>query len=311
MGMKADDIKRVLIIGAGTMGRHIGLQHALYGYEVVFYDIDEDVLEVAVTHVGKIASRLLKTGYINEEMYANVSKLITTTTDPKKASEGIQLVSESVPENIALKQKVWSEFDKYLPADAILTTNTSTLVASMFAEASGRPQRFLAWHFHLPVFTANVVDVMPHPGTDPTVTAVVLEHSKRIAQIPIDIRVEWPNYVYNEMLTSLQSAALRLVVNNVATVEDIDRAWMTIMGTNIGPFGIMDSVGVDTTYHITAQDLELHPDTPYLKEIVKFLKDKVDANELGRKTGKGFYTYPNPAYEQPEFVQRVTPNYKK
>lgn len=309
--MKADDIKRVLIIGSGTMGRHIGLQHALYGYEVVFYDIDEKVLEVAVTHVGKIAARLLKTGYINEEMYANVSKLITATTDPQEASRGVQLVSESVPESIALKQKVWKEFDKYLPADAILTTNTSTLVASMFAEASGRPERFLAWHFHLPVFTANVVDVMPHPGTDPAVTEVILEHSRRIDQIPIDIRIEWPNYVYNEMLTSLQGAALRLAVNKVATPEDIDRAWMAIMGTNIGPFGIMDSVGVDTTYHITKQDYELHPDTPYLKEIVQFLKEKVDANELGRKTGKGFYSYPNPAYEQPDFVKRVLPKYKK
>lgn len=311
MNMKTDDIKRVLIIGSGTMGRHIGLQHALYGYEVVFYDIDEKVLQVATTHIGKIAARMLQTGYISAEMHANVEKLITTTTDPRKASDGVQLVSESVPENIALKQKVWSEFDQYLPLDAILTTNTSTLVASMFAKASGRPERFLAWHFHLPVFTANVVDVMPHAGTDPEVTQVMIEHSKKIAQIPIDIRVEWPHYVYNELLTALQGAALRLAVNNVAAVEDIDRAWMAIMGTRIGPFGIMDSVGLDTNYHITAQDLDLYPDTPYLKEIVQFLKAKVDANELGRKTGQGFYSYPNPAYEQPEFLERVKPRFKK
>ena len=175
--MKTDDIKKVLIIGSGTMGRHIGLQHALYGYEVVFYDIDEDVLKVAVTHIGKIAARLLQHGYISEAMHANVESLISTTTDPQEASKGVQLVSESIPENIALKQKVWAEFDKYLPADAILTTNTSTLIASMFAEASGRPERFLAWHFHLPTLTANVVDVMPHPGTDPAITQVVFEHS--------------------------------------------------------------------------------------------------------------------------------------
>jgi 3-hydroxybutyryl-CoA dehydrogenase len=311
MNMKVEDIKRILIIGSGTMGRHIGLQHALYGYEVVFYDIDEKVLQVATTHIGKIAGRLLQSGFISEEMHSNVEKLITTTTDPQEASKGVQVVSESVPENIPLKQKVWSEFDKYLPQDAILTTNTSTLVASMFAEASGRPERFLAWHFHLPVFTANVVDVMPHAGTDPELTQVIIEHSKKINQIPIDIRVEWPHYVYNELLTALQGAALRLAVNNVASVEDIDRAWMAIMGTKIGPFGIMDSVGLDTNYHITAQDLELHPDTPYLKEIVQFLKAKVDANELGRKTGKGFYSYPNPAYEQSEFLERVKPKFKK
>ena len=162
--MKADDIKKVLIIGSGTMGRHIGLQHALFGYEVVFYDLDGDVLKKAVIHVEKIASGLLKRGYISEKMLADAKSLISTTTDPGEASNGVQLVSESVPENIALKKKVWNEFNQYLPADAILTTNTSTLLPSMFAEASGRPERFLAWHFHLPAFTANIVDVMPHAG---------------------------------------------------------------------------------------------------------------------------------------------------
>lgn len=309
--MKADDIKKVLIIGSGTMGRHIGLQHALHGYEVVFYDIDEAVLQVAVTHIGKIAAGLLRNGYISDDMFANVKSLIKTSTNPREASNGVQLVSESVPENITLKQKVWSEFNQYLPADAILTTNTSTLIPSMFAEASGRPERFLAWHFHLPVFTANVVDVMPHPGTDPTVTQIIMDHSKNVAQIPIDIHIEWPHYVYNEMLTALTGAALRLAVNGVATVENIDRAWMAIMGTKIGPFGIMDSVGLDTNYHITAEDLAAHPDTPYLKEIVEFFKAKVDAQELGRKTGQGFYNYPHPAYEQPDFLERVKPRFKK
>ena len=120
-----------------------------------------------------------------------------------------------------------------------------------------------------------------------------------------------PRYVYNEMLTSLMGAALRLVVNGVASIENIDRAWMVIMGTGIGPFGIMDSVGHDTNYHISAEDLAAHPDTPYLKEVVDFFKAKVDANELGRKTGQGFYTYPNPAYEQIDFVERVKPKFEK
>ena len=97
--MKVDDIKRILIIGSGTMGRHIGLQHALYGYEVVFYDIDEKILQVATTHIGKIAAGLLRGGFITEEMHANVGKLITATTDPQEASKGVQLVSESIAEN--------------------------------------------------------------------------------------------------------------------------------------------------------------------------------------------------------------------
>ncbi len=309
--MKADDIKKVLIIGSGTMGRHIGLQHLLYGYEVVFFDIDEETLKVALTHVGKIASNLLRNGFISDEMFANVNKMATTSVDLREALRGVQLVSENVPENIELKKKIWGQVGKFASEEAILTTNTSTLVASMFAESSGRPERFLAWHFHLPAFTANIVDVMPHPGTDPNVTEIILEHSERIGQIPLNLKVEWPRYVYNEMLNSLLPAALRLAVNGVATVEEIDRAWMVIMEAKRGPFGIMDSIGLDTGYHVSAENLALHPDTPYGKEILAYYKAKVDANELGRKTGKGFYSYPNPAYEQPEFLERVTPKFKK
>lgn len=309
--MQASDIKKVLIIGSGTMGRHIGLQNALFGCDVVFYDINEDVLKTAVIHMGKIAGGLLRGGYITEEMAAAALARISTTTDVVAASVGVHLVSESVPENIELKKKVWGEFSKHLPSDAILTTNTSTLVASLFAEASGNPSRFLAWHFAIPVFIANILDVMPHPGTDPAVTEIMMEHSRRIGQIPILIEKEWPKYVYNEMFTAFLAAAQRLAVNNIASIEDVDRSWMVIMNAPLGPFAIMDNVGLDTNLHVIKEALAADPDLPYGKETVALLQAKVDAGELGRKTGKGFYTYPNPAYEQPDFLQRVFPKYKK
>jgi len=308
--MEAKDIKKVLIIGSGTMGKHIGLQHALFGCDVTMYDIDDKVLDKALTHISKIASRLARQGYITEERAKEAVGRIKGTANIAEACKGAQLVSESVPENVALKQKVWKEFDEYLPADAVLTTNTSTLVASQFAAASGRPSRFLAWHFHLPVYTANVVDVMPHEGTDPEITQLIIDFSRRINQQPIFIKKEWAHYVYNEMLTAFLSAAKKLAVYDVATIEDIDRAWMAIMNTQIGPFGIMDSVGLDTVLHITKESLNLTPDDPVIQDTVKFLQAKVDKGELGMKTGKGFYNYPNPEYADPKFVERVKPIYK-
>jgi len=309
--MQASDIKKVLIIGSGTMGRHIGLQNALFGCDVVLYDLDEEVLKTAVNHIGKIAAGLVKGGYITEEMAAAAKSRISATTSMEEAARGVDLVSESVPENIELKKKVWGEFSRYLSKDAILTTNTSTLVPSLFAEASGNPARFLAWHFAIPVFIANIVDVMPHPGTDPAVTEIMMEHSRRIGQIPILINKEWPKYVYNEMFTALLSAAQRLAVNNVASIEDIDRAWMVIMDMPRGPFGIMDNVGLDTNLNVIKEAVAADPNFPYGKEIIAMLQAKVDAGHLGRKSGQGFYTYPNPAYEQPGFVERVYPKYKK
>ncbi|NLV17740.1 MAG: 3-hydroxyacyl-CoA dehydrogenase [Syntrophomonadaceae bacterium] len=309
--MQASDIKKVLIIGSGTMGRHIGLQNALFGCDVVLYDLNEDALKTAVVHIGKIAGGFVKGGYITEEMASAALARISTSSDPAQASEGIDLVSESIPENVELKKKVWGEFSKYLPKDAILTTNTSTLLPSLFAEASGKPERFLAWHFNLPVFIANIVDVMPHAGTDPSVTQLMVDYSKRVGLIPIFIEQEWARYVFNEMFTTLQSSAQRLAVNKVASIEDIDRCWMVILNAPFGPFAIMDNIGIDTNLNILKEAVAADPDVPYGKEVIAFLQAKVDAGELGRKTGKGFYTYPNPAYEQPDFVERVVPKYKK
>lgn len=308
--MKANDIKKVLIIGSGTMGKHIGLQCALFDCDVIMYDIDEKILERSLGHIAKIAARLARQGYITEERATEAVGRMKATTDIAQACSGVQLVSESVPENVALKQKVWKQFDEYLPADAILTTNTSTLVASQFAEASGRPARFLAWHFHLPAYTANVVDVMPHEGTDPELVQLMIDFSRRIQQTPIFIKKEYAHYVYNEMLTALLFAARKLAVYDVAHVHDIDRAWMAIANTQIGPFGIMDAIGLDTVHHVTNESLNNTPDDPVIQDVVKFLQARVDSGELGIKTGKGFYHYPNPEYADPNFVERVKPIYK-
>ena len=309
--MNTNDIKKVLIIGAGNMGRQIGLQNALFGREVTLYDVDENSLKAALTHIGKIAAGHARKGYITEEMASSALARIRISTDAEKAAVGANLVSESIPENVKLKQKVWSEFSKHLPADAILTTNTSTLAPSLFADASGHPERFLAWHFASPVFIANIVDVMPHAGTDQAVTDLMLNYSKEVGLVPLYIKKEWPRYVFNEMFMAYLRAAQRLYVNDIASVEDIDRAWMGIMDMQIGPFGIMDNVGLDINLAVAQEQLDSDPNFSNGKEIVDLFLAKVDAGELGRKSGQGFYTYPNPAYAHPGFLERVVPKYKK
>ena len=134
------------------------------------------------------------------------------------AAAEADLVSESVPEDPALKGRVFAELHALCPPRTIFTTNTSTLLPSMFAAATGRPDRFLALHFHLPVWDANVADVMAHPGTAPEVVETVTGFARRIGQIPILSAKEQPGYVFNTMLNALLGAALELAAGGVAPV---------------------------------------------------------------------------------------------
>ena len=146
--MKIDDIKRVLILGAGTMGQQIGLQCAMHGYDVVYYDISQEILDKALSRVAKLGSWYASTGRLTEEKLQHALARISATPDPAKAAQDVDFVSESVPEDPELKGKVFGQFHKLCPERTIFTTNTSMLVPSMFAEATGRPEKLVALHFH-------------------------------------------------------------------------------------------------------------------------------------------------------------------
>jgi len=298
--MKIDDIKRVLILGAGTMGQQIGLQCAMHGYEVVYYDISQDILDSAVRRVTKLASWYASTGRLTDEQLGQTLARITSTTDPAKAAHEADLVSESVPEVPELKCKVFAQFNKLCPERTIFTTNTSYLVPSMFAEASGRPEKMVALHFH-DLRASNVVDVMPHPGTAPEVTSLVEDFAKSIGQIVIMLHRENNGYVFNTMISNLFFSAMTLASKKVSSIEDIDRAWMGITHMPIGPFGLMDQIGLKTVWTITDYWAKIAGDKGSLQN-ADFLKQYVDKGELGYKTKKGFYSYPDPAYQSKNFL---------
>ena len=206
-------------------------------------------------------------------------------------------------ENAELKAKVFAQFNELCPEKTIFTTNTSFLMPSKFAEATGRPGKFAALHFH-DVRTTNVVDVMPHPGTDPAVTQLVYDFAVSIGQIAIMLHRENNGYVFNTMLSSLCTTAMTLVTTGVASIEDVDRAWMGVTRMPIGPFGMMDQMGLKTVWTVNdylarntqdIQDNQLHANADFLKQYV-------DRGELGAKTKKVFYSYPMPKYAQAEFL---------
>ncbi|HOS97870.1 MAG TPA: 3-hydroxyacyl-CoA dehydrogenase [Deltaproteobacteria bacterium] len=302
--MKLSDIRKVLILGAGTMGQQIGLQCAMNGYQTVYYDLSQEILDKAVKRVGKLANWYASTGRLTPEQLQQTMARISATSDPAEAAKDADFISESVPEDPDIKARVFAQFHALCPERTIFTTNTSMLVPSMFAQATGRPERLCALHFH-DLRASTVVDVMPHPGTDPAVTQLVDDFARSIGCIVIMLHRENNGYVFNTMLSSLMHAALMLASRDVASVQDIDRAWMGVTYMPMGPFGIMDQVGLSTVWTITEYWAKKMGD-PQAQRNADFVKQYVDRGELGYKTGKGFYTYPGPAYQKPGFLNGET-----
>ncbi len=296
--MNADEIRRILVVGAGTMGGQIALQCAMHGFEVALYDVSAEALERGMARVGHMARQLVDAGRTTPDAPGRV----TPTSDLATAAATADLVSESVPEDPALKGRVFAQLHALCPPRTIFTTNTSTLLPSMFAEASGRPDRLVALHFHLPVWEANVADVMGHPGTDPHVIETAAAFARRIGQIPIIAGREHSGYVFNTMLSALFESALELASTGVAAVPDVDRAWMGIMKTPTGPFGIMDAVGLDTVWKITDYWARAKDD-PRRRRNAEFVRGYIDRGRLGRKSGGGFYDYPEPEYRRMGFLE--------
>ncbi len=270
--MKIEEMRRVLIVGAGTMGQQIGLQCAIHGYQVVLYNRSPERLEAAQRHIENFADQLVGAGRLTSEGAKEALARIAMTADPEEAAADADLISESVVEDPKIKGQVFAQFNRLCPPRTIFTTNTSTLLPSMFAQETGRPTQFAAMHFHPPVWDANIVDIMPHPGTDPSVVALLGEFARSIGEIPIVEKKESSSYVFNSMNNALMSAATTLVVNGVASMEDVDRAWMGVTKMPIGPFGIMDMIGIDTLWHAATFWATQSPSDPQPQRYASFLK---------------------------------------
>ena len=296
MKLEIQDLKNVLVLGAGTLGLRVGLQSAISGFNTTIYDVNEDALVKAKrTHEGILKSLLNLDKITAEEADAARARL-TFTTNAETAAADADFINESVTEDLDLKRKVWSQFGELCPDKTIFTSNTSYLLPSQLADASGRPERFCNYHFH-DVFYSNVVDVMPHSTTKPWVSDLLMELGPILAQTPVFVKKENPGYVFNYILMALIGAAGALKTNDVASIEDIDRSWMGNFKMEMGPFGILDTVGLDTAWHITRSQSDKRSQV-----FSALLKTYVDAGKLGLKTGEGFYEYPNPKYKEKGFV---------
>jgi len=288
-------IHTVTTAGAGTVGAQIAWQMAVCGKSVTVYDhTPEGLKRGRAAHQQHAVLFAEQRGATPQQIDATFDRL-TYTTDLSAAVAGADLISESVPEAVAVKEAFWREASRRAPPRTIFTTNTSTLAPSVLAGFVDRPQQFLALHFAIGVWDANIGEVMAHPGTDAAVFDEVLAFAREVGLVPIPIPVEQEGYLSNSLLVPWCTAALDLLVGGVSDVESIDRTWMITLQCGLGPFGMMDRMGIGVVHHVA--------ELVGAREVADYLDQHLLQNgQLGVATGRGFYTYPDPTFARPDFL---------
>lgn len=296
------DIKKVLIVGTGTLGSQIGFQCAIHGFATTMYNPREASLEACKKVHQQLGETIKADLGKSDSEIAVAQENLSYTTDLVEAARDCDLVSESVPEYLEIKRQVFHDLNEICPAHTIFTTDSSTLLPSEIADATGRGERFLALHFANQIWVRNICEVMKHPGTDREVFERVVTFAKAIGMVPILLEKENRGYVLNALLVPLLSAAQSLVVNGIASPMDIDRTWVISTQAPMGPFAILDMIGLETVYNVCLHLAKVAGDEQ-MQRIADYLKKHyVDKGKFGVKTGEGFYKYPDPAYAQPSFL---------
>lgn len=314
--------QKVVVAGGGVLGSQIGLQAAFHGYDVTMWLRSEDSikrndpkmeryhqlhiadLEAAKQALGKPGApypRGLILDYKNatpESIDALIQQAkdsyekIQYTTDLEAAVKDADLVIEAIAEIPNAKVEFYQDLAKVLPEKTIIATNTSTLLPSMFAEVTGRPEKYLALHFANTIWKNNTAEVMGHAGTGQEAYDQVVDFAEKIGMVALQLKKEQPGYILNTLLVPFLSAAEVLLVKGVADVETIDKTWMLATGAPFGPFRILDVVGLETAYNIVMMKPEAKSDPESIPaQIGAMLKTYIDAGKTGINAGEGFYKY--------------------
>jgi enoyl-CoA hydratase / 3-hydroxyacyl-CoA dehydrogenase len=296
--MKIEEINKVCFVGAGSMGCFNALTAAIAGYQAVLYDVSTENLEQVRVRLREIAAMLTSYGLCSQDVVDNALIRIVVNETLEAAVSDADLVSESVFESLQVKREVHQQLDRVLPPQTILTTNTSTLLVSQIEDVVERGNLFAALHSHL---GSPLIDIVGGPRTSPATIDILQRYVTSLHCVPLVLKKENPGYVLNAMLGPLLTTAMKLVIGNMASKESVDQAWMRNRNAPMGPFGMMDLFGLNIIYD-SWQYKESTPEIDKDKEsILAFLTPFIERGELGMKAGKGFYQYPEPAYQQESF----------
>jgi len=281
-------IDRIAVIGGGTMGNGIAHVAAQHGKSVSLLDVSAEVLERAMATIGKNLDRQIKKGTLDEAAKAEILARIETGTDLAAGVAEADLVVEAVPEKIELKHAIFSTLDASAPQGAILATNTSSISITEIAAVTGRADRVIGMHFMNPVPVMQLVEVIRGLATSDETTASVVALAEELGKTPVEVN-DFPGFVSNRVLMPMINEAVTALMEGVARAEAIDAVMKLGMNHPMGPLALADLIGLDTCLNILEVLHRELGDDRYRPS--PLLRKYVAAGWLGRKSGRGFYTY--------------------
>jgi 3-hydroxyacyl-CoA dehydrogenase len=297
--MTIDEIQTVCFIGAGNMGCFNAIKAAISGYDVVLYDIDGQHLQQAAQHFQGLAGFLVGSAYCQEKEIPAALARITRVADLELATANADLVSESVFERLDIKREIHQKLDQLCPAHTLLTTNTSYLPLSDIEDVVQRGDRFAAMHSYM---ASPLVDIAGGPRTSPATLEILQRYVRSIKAVPLVLKKDYPGYVLNAVLGPVLATAMLLVIESVASCEEVDRAWMTHRSAPMGPLGMLDLIGLGLVYDSWLNREDEGPIPGLRPKVLQLLRPLVEREALGMQSGQGFYHYPEPSYQQAGFL---------
>jgi 3-hydroxybutyryl-CoA dehydrogenase len=280
-------IKKVMVVGAGQMGSGIAQVCAQAGYEVILNDLKQEFVERGLGVISKNLSRQVNKGRLTEEEKDAVLARITSSVDLKDGHD-VDLVIEAAVENMEIKQKIFAELDEITPEHAILASNTSSLPITEIAAVTKRPEQVIGMHFMNPVPVMKLVEIIRGLATRDDVYQAIEDMTKSLNKVPVEVN-DFPGFVSNRVLMPMINEAIYTLYEGVATKEAIDEVMKLGMNHPMGPLTLADFIGLDTCLYIMETLHEGFGDDKYRP--CPLLRKYVKAGWLGRKTGRGFYTY--------------------
>jgi len=288
-------IQNVGVIGCGLMGHGIAQVAAQGGYEVTAIETDPAALEKGLKRIEGSLAKLVEKAKLRSEEASAVRNRVHPSTKLSDAAT-CDLVIEAIVENLDVKKKLFAELGRVTPAHAILASNTSSFPIAEMGEASGRPQKMVGLHFFNPVQLMGLVEVVRTPKTEESAFQAAFEFARRCGKTPVAAK-DTPGFIVNRLLVPYLLDAIRAYEEGVGSIEDIDSAMKLGCGYPMGPFTLLDFVGLDTTYYITHVMYDEFKERRFASP--PLLKRLVMAGWYGRKSGKGFYDYADPDNPKP------------